>query len=143
VIRAAGGTVDHVTETWQDRWEEAADEERKRMEARTAAELLAEVSEGRFGNYYVIWYVIASKSTVDEAGWILFRTLAGNPDYLCRYHCAAALLQLMGESILKPVDLSADHPGRELALADMRRRLTGMTGECPASEKCICTEGDG
>jgi len=113
------------------------------MEARTAAELLAEVSEGRFGNYYVIWYVIASKSTVDEAGWILFRTLAGNPDYLCRYHCAAALLQLMGESILKPVDLSADHPGRESALADMRRRLTGMTGECPASEKCICTEGDG
>ncbi|MFO7627239.1 MAG: hypothetical protein R6V62_08275 [Candidatus Fermentibacteraceae bacterium] len=119
-------------ETWQDKWDEAADDERKRMEARTAAELLADVSEGRFGNYYVIWYVIASKSTVDEAGWTLFKTLVGEADYLYRYHCAAALLQLMGEATMKPVDLSADHPGIKSALAALRLRLTGMIGESPA-----------
>ena len=119
-------------ETWQDRWDEAADDERKRMEARTAAELLADVSECRFGNYYVIWYVIASKSTVDEAGWTLFRTLTGDEDYLHRYHCAAALLLLMGETTWKPVDLSADHPGRESALAALGLRLAGMIGERPA-----------
>lgn len=130
-------------ETWQDRWEEAADDERKRMEARTAAELLADVDEGRFGNYYVIWYVIASKSTVDEAGWTLFRTLVGNADYLSRYHCAAALLKLMGEATLKPVDLSADHPGRESALDALILRLTGMIGECPGSGRNSCAEGAG
>lgn len=115
-------------ETWQDRWEAAADDERKRMEARTTTELLADIGEGRFGIYYVIWYVIASRSTVDEAGWTLFRVLAGEADYLCRYHCAAALLLLMGEATWKPVDLSADHPGRGSALAALELRLSGMTG---------------
>lgn len=57
-----------MTETWQDRWDAGTDDERKRMQAGTAAELLTAVSEGRFGNYYAIWYVIASRSTVDEAG---------------------------------------------------------------------------
>jgi hypothetical protein len=116
-------------ETWQDRWEEAADAELKRMETRTMTELLADIGVGRFGSYFVIWYVIASRSTLVEAGWTLFRTLASDADYLHRYHCAAALLQLMGEVTLKPLELSADHPGRGPALAALRLRLAGMIGE--------------
>lgn len=119
-------------ETWQDRWEAAADDERRRMETRTTAELLADIGEGRYGNYYVIWYVIASRSTVDEAGWTLFRTLAGDADYLYRYHCAAALLQLLGEATWRPVDLSADLPGRGPALAALELRLSGITGDRPS-----------
>lgn len=128
-------------ETWQDRWDEAAEDERKRMQGITAAELLADVSEGRFGNYYVIWYVIASKSTIDEAGWTLFRILAGDSDYLYRYHCAAALLQLMGEATLKPVDASADHPERESILSALRLRLAGMIGESPTMRRKTCSDG--
>ena len=129
--------------TWQDRWDEAADDERRRMEARTAAELLYDIEEGRFGNYYVIWYVIASKTTLDEAGWTLFRILVGNVDYLYRYHCVTALLLLMGEGAIAPVDLSADHPGRRSALTEVRLRLARMIGDDRSFPGKGCSEGGG
>lgn len=114
---------------WQDRWEAAAEEERKRMDAAEPSELLAAIRDRRFGNYFTIWYALAAKSTLPESGWTLYRTLCLDVDYLYRYHCAAALLQLMGEGSVTPVDLSADHPGRDAAMAALGSRLAELVGE--------------
>lgn len=130
-----------MPETWQDRWEEAAVEERTRMEAAGPSELLANIRDGRFGDYFVIWRIVAEKSTLHVAGWTLYDVLAGSADYLCRYHCAAALLQMMGEDTYKPVDLSAGHPGRRDALAAVGLRLAELIGQCPPS--CVSNETGG
>ncbi len=100
-----GGTVH-----WKDRWDEYSKLEREEMESLPPERLLDNVSQGRYGRYYNIWYVIAERSTLEEAGWVLFQVLKKNDiDYLYRYHSAAALIELLGDNEFEPVDLSADH----------------------------------
>ena len=95
---------------WRDRWDEYSKLEREDMQSLPIERLLDNVRKGRYGRYYTIWYVIAERSTLEEAGWILFRILKKKDiDYLYRYHCAAALIGLLGDDEFEPVDLSADN----------------------------------
>ena len=82
--------------------------EREEMESLPLERLLEDVSKGRYGKYYNIWCVIAEHSSLEEAGWVLFQVLKKDIDYLYRYHCAAALIELLGVDEFEPVDLSAD-----------------------------------
>lgn len=82
--------------TWQDRWERAAIAEREQFELMTPAELVAFVKNGRIGGYYNVWYVIAKKCTLKEAGWLLLEVAEKSPDDLVRYHALAALGLMLG-----------------------------------------------
>lgn len=118
-----------MTKTWQDHWDEAADDEYRSMEERPLSELLADAGSGRFGSYYTIWRVIGRKAALAEAGWVLFAVLEGEADYLHRYHCAGALLELLRNIGMEPVDLSADHKAKRENLARLRRQLVSRIGE--------------
>lgn len=71
-----------MMENWQDLWEKYAAEEKRLMEDRPVKELLSDVAEGRFGNYFTIWCAIADRASLREAGWILYGVLESGADYL-------------------------------------------------------------
>ena len=120
-----------MTKCWQDHWDEAAEAERRALRARPVAELLAEVRAGRYGRYYEIWTSLAERSSVAEAGWILYHVLLREEDDLIRYHGAAALLRLLDETALAPADLSAEHARRPELMASVRQRLLDRVGPDP------------
>ena len=117
---------------WQDLWEEAAREERLRMEGTSAEELLRQVASGRYGSCYQVWGVLAGRTTLEAAGWILLGILEREPDPLQRYHCAAALLDLAGLASPTPADLSARPGGMGDSLASLRGELEARIGPPPA-----------
>jgi len=115
------------SEDWRETWEHHADQERAKLDAVPVSELIARVKLGRFGDYYNIWYSIADRARLDEVGWALFSVLESRADYLHRYHCAAALLRLLGETRLQAVDVSAEW-GRAKNLGQIERVLEQRLG---------------
>ena len=82
--------------SWRDGWEEESQAEKARYDATPVSDLLSNVRDGRVGQYFGIWYSIALRSTPAEAGWPLYRALLSQQDYFHQFHCAAALLHLLG-----------------------------------------------
>lgn len=115
---------------WRETWEQHADQERGALDEAPVSELLARVRAGRFGGYYSIWYALADRAQLSEVGWVLFSVLESEVGYLDRYHCAAALLQLMGEKRLQAVDLSAEW-GRVKNLGPVEKILERRIGPRP------------
>jgi hypothetical protein len=114
---------------WQEAWEAHARGELDGLRARPVPELLSLVRAGRFGGYFVLWDAIAERATLAEAGWPLFAALMSNADYLDRYHCADALLKLLGTRIWEPVLLTAgDGEARQVRLAQLRAELEHRVG---------------
>ena len=95
---------------WRQDWEYHSEQNRKKLDAIPVEQLLRQVRNGQYGDYYSIWYSIAERSTLKQAGWILFEILSKKIDYLYRYHCAAALLSLLKVTHIEPVQLSGDEP---------------------------------
>jgi len=121
---------------WKEIWEKYSAEETARMETTPVEELLEDIRNGHYGQYYSIWRVVARRSSLEEAGRTLFRVLVSDADYLIRYHCAAALLELSGIEDMQPVDLSGDHGGVEDNIELVRRALEDRLGPMP------CGNGD-
>lgn len=113
---------------WQEAWEYHARAELDDLGTRPAAELLALVRAGRFGGYYVLWDAIAERASLPEAAAPLLTVLESEADYLDRYHCAAALLRLMGSAAWEPVQLTADTAARPANLAALRAALAQHLG---------------
>jgi hypothetical protein len=99
-----------VNADWKEQYEDAADDEEARYRRRPVAELLAEVKAGRVGEYATIWRVIGERGEVARVGWELMDFLRSPAPYLARYHCAAALLRLLGTHEFEAVQLSALSP---------------------------------
>ncbi len=117
--------------SWQDHWETDAAQERERYASMSLDTLLSEVSAGRYGSYYQIWMSIAEHGDARRSGWILFGIIESAEDELHRYHCADALLQLLGTVQMAPADVSADHPQRESKLAELARAISYQAGPRP------------
>jgi hypothetical protein len=113
---------------WKTLWEEYAAAERKTFDSMPVETLLEMVAEGRYGNYYKVWYSIAGRAALEQAGIILMEILHRDIDYLYRYHCAAALLALMNEMDFQPADLSAGHSEQSSNLIEIQRRLDDLLG---------------
>lgn len=121
---------------WRETWEQHADQERDVLDEVSVSELVERVQAGQFGDYYRIWYALADHAKLNDVGWVLFSVLESEADYLDRYHCAAALLRLMGEKRLQAVELSAEW-GRAKNLGPVGKALeqrigprrTKMTGQ--------------
>lgn len=101
------------------------------MEALPVEQLLDRIRKGLFGQYYNIWRAVGRRSTLEDAGWVLFEVLESDVDYLYRYHCAAALLKLLGDVALAPVDLSGNHSAVEGNISSVRSILEGRIGPPP------------
>jgi hypothetical protein len=93
---------------WCTTWDQHADQERDTLSDLPVSDLIARVKSGQFGDYYTIWSTIAGRAQLPEVGWTLFSVLESSVAYLHRYHCATALLRLLGETRLQAVDLSAE-----------------------------------
>lgn len=116
---------------WKDLWESYSAEEKARMESTPVEELLEDIRNGHYGQYFNIWRVVGRRSSLEEAGWTLFSVLVSDADYLYRYHCAAALLELTGIDGLQPVDLSGNHDGVEDNIGLMKNALEDRLGPMP------------
>lgn len=114
---------------WQEAWEAHARRELDDLRARPVPELLRLVRAGRFGGYFVLWDAIAERATLAEAGWPLFAVLVSNADYLDRYHCASALIKLLGTRDWGPVQLTAgEEEERQAHLIQLRTELEHRVG---------------
>lgn len=114
---------------WKTLWDEYAEKERRNYGSMPVEELLKRVKDGYYGDYYCIWYSIAEKATLEQAGEILLEVLHRNIRYLLRYHCASALLKLMGEEDIQPVDISGDQPDHDDLLEEAGKKLETLLEE--------------
>lgn len=115
--------------SWREIWEEHAEQERAKQDITPVSELLKQVEQGDYGNYYGIWKAIAKRAKLKQAGWILFAVLERDIDYLHRYHCAEALVRLLGRKApFTAVELSADIPERAANIARLRELLEQRLG---------------
>jgi hypothetical protein len=117
---------------WKEQWEDAATDERERLSTTEVEKLLRDVRAGNYGNYYMIWYAIADNATLEQAGWILYNVLTADIDYLYRYHAAAALIQLLGDTHFQAVDLSGNPINIQTHLPKVREMLVQRIGAPPA-----------
>ena len=78
-----------------DEWRtEQAKEERRRYDGLPVSVLLDDVRNGRYGDYYEIWYSLAERGNLYQAGPILLEVLESDAPFLVRSHCAHALIAL-------------------------------------------------
>jgi hypothetical protein len=113
---------------WREDWERAAEQERAHHDRLPAGVLVDNVRRGRFGDYYTVWYSIAERATLAEAGWVLFSVLVSDAPYLVRYHCAAALVRLLKTSDFEAVELSAFRFPLRTNLRLLRERIEAQIG---------------
>jgi len=81
---------------YQEHFEKAAIEEKRRYDGLPISALLHDIRARRFGHYYQIWRSVAERAPATEAAKDLFNVLESNTDYLNRYHCASALISVTG-----------------------------------------------
>ena len=111
---------------WRQEYEDASDSERRKLDRIPVEQLLQQVKSAQFGKYYNVWHSLGDRATLHGAGWTLFRFLNSPADDPHRYHCAAALLKLMRNTQLMPVDLSG--PKRQRNLEALRFQLEQAIG---------------
>jgi hypothetical protein len=116
---------DEEPTNWQDVWNAHAASEKGSLDQTPVADLIEQVRQGWYGNYYHIWYSIAGRAPLADFLPAFLAVLHSDVDYLYRYHCAQALLESIPETGLQPVDLSGDHSGRPERLA----RFEGLLRE--------------
>ena len=84
---------------WRDRWDMEARREARALQALPEGELLERIERGSLGHYYQVWHTIGAKGTISQSAMVLWAFLCRHPgeEYvLHRYHCAAALFQILG-----------------------------------------------
>ncbi|MDX1613275.1 MAG: hypothetical protein R3300_03135 [Candidatus Promineifilaceae bacterium] len=95
---------------WRERY---AYEARRKFEAQrrlSESQLVERIEGDNVDPYFATWRAIARKGTVENAAMALWRYLqrhGGKAKMLHRYHCAAALFQILGQA-----DPASDNPLR-------------------------------
>lgn len=113
---------------WRERYEIEAASELATFDQEPVYELLDRVANRMYGKYFSLWRSIAQRAELEQAGWLLFEVLQTEPEYLQRYHCAAALLTLMGLDRTDAVRYSADSADRHTNLDDLETALSDRIG---------------
>ncbi len=113
---------------WRKQYEDAAEEQAKRFRRRSTEDLLKAIRQRKTGDYYVIWYELAKREPTAEVCWLLYEVLRSDRPYLDRYHCAAALLALLGCQEFEEVELSADWPVVDGNLTRLRAIVEAKVG---------------
>ena len=113
-----------MKKTWQDYYEDAAQQERERIQDMSIDTILENVKNNRYGQYYVVWEIIARKATLKQAGLILHSVLERDINYLIRMNCAEyALLKLMPDCPFSAADIGGTHPEVKENVAKLKELL--------------------
>ncbi|MBL9166196.1 MAG: hypothetical protein JNN07_00475 [Verrucomicrobiales bacterium] len=113
---------------WRKQYEDAAEDQARRFARFLDRELREFIRRRATGDYYVIWYEVAKRTPTAETCWLLYEVLLSDRSYLDRYHCAAALLALLGCKEFEEVELSADWPVVPGNLARLRAMVASKFG---------------
>lgn len=113
---------------WKEEYEDASAAEEAKFARMPIARLLDVVRHGKRGDYYGIWRVIATHPASHEICWTLYDFLLGDSDYLDRYHCADALLAVLGCEQFEAVQLSAEWPEVKTNLVTLRSIVEKSVG---------------
>jgi len=117
---------------WKNQYESAAEKELAAYSRAPLTDLLDDIKRGRTGEYSTIWRTIADKGTPSEAGWALYDFLLADRPYLERYHCAGALLRILGCTEFEPVELSAGWPVVKQNLSRLREVIATVANRSSA-----------
>jgi hypothetical protein len=78
-----------------DEWRtEQAIRERREYDSLPVSVLLDDIRNGRYGEFYEIWYSLRERANLEEAGLVLLDVLESDAPFLVRSHCAHALVAL-------------------------------------------------
>ena len=130
---------------WRERWEYEAQQEAKAYERRSEEDLLKDIQNGRLGHYYQIWYILGKKGSAEKSGMVLWQFLQQHPGesmMLHRYHCAAALFNILGlskgdENNELRRQVQWDHAGEEArqeALLRLKSTIESIIGKIRMSK---------
>ncbi len=84
---------------WKERWEYEAGRVNRELSALDEEKLLQRIEGGHEDGFFQIWHVIGEKGTVERSAIVLWQYLKDHPGegyMLPRYHCTAALFQILG-----------------------------------------------
>lgn len=95
---------------FQERWEQEAERELGELGRLSPAQLVQKLADGQFGNHFTFWRVVADKCELADVYEPMLGLIRSNADYLIRYHCADALIQLARVQGFEPIHLSANGP---------------------------------
>ena len=96
---------------WRDRYEYEARSQAKAYSDYDEQWLVARIEENLLDRYFAIWRAIGRKGTVAGSAMVLWRYLQRSPgkhNMLNRYHCSAALFNILGMP-----DRASDNPLRK------------------------------
>ncbi len=119
---------------FQRQYELESEKERAGYDREPIGALLGRVRSRRLGAQYQLWYAIAARASLAEAGWLLFDFVSGANEYLDRYHAATALLTLLGRRDLEAADLTVAHRSPGTHLAGVRAELERRIGARPHTD---------
>jgi hypothetical protein len=123
---------------WQDHYDLGLASERAEVDGVPVEQLLARVAAGRVGRYYTIWYSIAQRASPKEALPVLVDSLWALDDKLDQFHCAVAILHLLGDEPLVSGSYSqgtsaskyvSSAPDVEEARCELRCRVSNLIGD--------------
>jgi len=84
---------------WRDRYEYEARQETESLTSYSEERLVKQIENNQLSSYFSIWRAIGKKGTVAGSAMALWRFLQRSPGelrMLHRYHCAAALFEILG-----------------------------------------------
>lgn len=113
---------------WRTQYELAAENEAARFASATDEQLLAAIREGKTGEYFTLWRLLGTRRATPKICWALYDVLLSDREYLDRYHCANALLQLLDCDEFTAVQLSAAWPDLPTNLVKLRGIIESAMG---------------
>jgi len=125
---------------WRDRYEYEARRQAEAFDNYDEQRLVARIEKNLLDQYFAIWRAIGRKGTVEGSAMALWRYLQrspGKPNMLNRYHCSAALFNILGmpdpaseNSLRKRVQWDHEgEPARQKALLELKDIIEGqLTG---------------
>ena len=84
---------------WRDRYEYEARRQADAFRSYDEQKLIQRIEKNLLDPYFAIWRAIGEKGTVENSAMVLWRYLQRSPgdaNMLNRYHCAAALFNILG-----------------------------------------------
>ena len=123
---------------WRDRYDYEAQRQADAYRDFDERRLLRRIEEDQLDPYFVIWRAIGEKGTVKNSAMVLWRYLQRSPgdaNMLNRYHCAAALFNIMGmpdpnseNPLRKRVQWTYEgEPARQEALLELKALIEALS----------------
>jgi hypothetical protein len=84
---------------WRDRYEYEAERQADALRNYDEQQLIGRIEQNLLDPYFAIWRAIGKKGTLEHSAMVLWRYLQRSPgkhNMHNRYHCAAALFNIMG-----------------------------------------------